>query len=67
MDLILIIGITVFFGMAALSAAAQRNAPPAAQVIVVRADQIREREGDSDMGFGILLLLAVIFGAIWLL
>lgn len=63
MDLLILIGITAFFGLAAISTIAQRNAAPPAQVFFVRADQLREREG-GDAGFGIFLLIAVIVGAI---
>jgi hypothetical protein len=68
MDLLIIIGITAFFGMAALSMVAHRNSPSPAQVILVRADQLKERDGDyGDAGLGIFLLIAVIVGAIWFL
>lgn len=68
MDLVILIGITTFFGLAALSTIAHRNAPPVAQVFLVRADQLRERDANQgEAGLGIFLLLAVIAGAIWLL
>jgi hypothetical protein len=68
MDLAILIGIAVFFGVAALSTVAQRNAPPAAPVIVVRAEQIKERAGEQgDAGFGIFLLFLVIVAAVYLL
>jgi hypothetical protein len=68
MDLLILIGITAFFGLAALSMIGQRNASQAAQLIVVRADQLKEREGDhGSAGFGIFLLFAVIAGAVFFL
>lgn len=69
MDLVIIIGIAIFFGIAAISTIAHRNQPPAPQVILVRADQLREaRESErSDAGVGIFLLLGVIIVAVWLL
>jgi hypothetical protein len=68
MDLAIIMGITIFFGIAALSTIAQRNGPPVAPVIVVRAEQIRDRSGEqSDGGFGIFLLFAAIVAAVYLL
>lgn len=68
MDLLIIIGITAFFGMAALSMIAQRNAPTPAQVILIRADQLKERDAErGDAGFGIFLLISVIGAAIWFL
>jgi hypothetical protein len=68
MDLAILIGIAVFFGVAALSTVAQRNAPPAAPVIVVRAEQFKERGGEQgDAGFGIFLLFIVIVAAVYLL
>jgi hypothetical protein len=68
MDLIILIGITAFFGLAALSTIAHRNTPPQAQVFVLRADQLREREIErGDAGFGIFLLVVVVIAAIWFL
>lgn len=68
MDLLIVGAITVFFGIAALSTIAQRNAPPAQPVLIVRADQLRERDGDGgDAGLGILLLFVAIVAAVWLL
>lgn len=67
MDLAILIGIAVFFGVAALSTVAQRNGPPAAPVIVVRAEQVKERGEQDDAGFGIFLLFAVIVAAVYLL
>jgi hypothetical protein len=67
MDLAILIGIAVFFGVAALSTVAQRNGPPVAPVIVVRAEQVKERGEHGDAGFGIFLLFAVIVAAVYLL
>jgi hypothetical protein len=68
MDLAILIGITIFFGIAALSTLAQRNAPPMSPVIVVRGEHARDKELDqSDAGFGIFLLIIVIVAAIWML
>lgn len=68
MDLLILIGISAFFGLAALSMIGQRNAPQAAQFILVRAEQLKERDGDAgSAGLGIFLLLAVIAAAVWLL
>ena len=69
MDLLIVIGIAIFFGIAALSTIAHRNQAPSAQVLLVRADQLKEaREADhGDAGLGIFLLIAVIAAAVWLL
>jgi hypothetical protein len=68
MDLLILIGITVFFGLAALSMISQRNTPQPTQVILLRADQLKERDGErGSSGFGIFLLFAVIAAAVWLL
>jgi hypothetical protein len=69
MDLVIIVGIVCFFGVAMLSTIAHRNNPPASQVILVRSEQLKElRESEhSEAGLGIFLLVAVIAGAIWLL
>ncbi len=68
MDLLIIAAITCFFGFVALSMIGSRNAPPSARVVVLRADQLSELDGErGSAGFGIFLLFAVIIAAIWLL
>lgn len=69
MDLLIVIGIAIFFGIAAISTIAHRNQTPAPQVILVRADQLKDaREAErGDAGLGIFLLVAVIAAAVWLL
>ncbi len=66
MDTLIMIGIMVFFGIAALSMIAQRRSPSTGPVFVVRADPA-ERLATGDNGFGIIILLLVIGVAIWLL
>jgi hypothetical protein len=63
MDLGIVIAITVFFGIAALSTIAHRNAPPSTQVVLVRAEQLKEAER-GEAGLGIFLLIAAIVAAI---
>lgn len=66
MELGIVIAITVFFGIAALSTITHRNTTPATQIVLVRADQLKEAE-HGDAGLGIFMLIAVISAAIWLL
>lgn len=63
MDLVIIVGMVSFFGLAVLSAVAQRSAPPPAPIIIVRAEPLLERDGEHGAGIGLLLLLAVVIGA----
>jgi hypothetical protein len=65
MELLAVIGITIFFGVVALSAIAQRATPPA-PVIYLKAEPV-ERRDQGDGGLGLILVLLAILGAIWLL
>lgn len=68
MDLLILVGVISFFGLALISTVAHRNTPPAAKIILVRADQLAEPQGDrGSAGFGIFLLLAVVLGALFFL
>jgi hypothetical protein len=66
MDTLIMIGIMVFFGIAALSTIVQRRSPSASPVFIVRADPT-EGLATGDNGFGFIILLLVIGVAIWLL
>jgi len=65
MELVIMIGIVSFFGIAAISTVAHRNTPPTTPILVVRAEQVKDAES-GDAGFGIFLLIAVIIAAIWI-
>ncbi len=66
MEPIVMIGMIVLVGGVILSTIAQRNAPPPAPVIVVRAEPL-ERVPAGDSGLSLVILLAVIAAAAWLL
>lgn len=66
MELIVMVGMIVLVGGVVLSTIAQRSGPPPAPVFVVRAEPL-ERASAGDSGFSLVILLAVIAAAVWLL
>ena len=65
MELVVMFGIVFFFGAVALSMVAQRNSPPQAPILVVRAESL-DKAASSDTGFSFVVLLFVIAAALWL-
>jgi hypothetical protein len=67
MELLIIIAITVLFGAVALSTVAQRTAQPP-QVVYIRAEQLDAlRAPGGEGGVALILFVAVVLVAIWLL
>lgn len=66
MELIGMIGFVFLLGGVILSTIAQRSGPPPAPIFVVRAEPL-ERASAGDSGFSLVILLAVIGLALWLL
>jgi hypothetical protein len=67
MELLIIIAISIFFGVVALSAVAQRTPQPP-QVVYIHAEQLdalRAPQGES--GAAIIMLCLVVLAAIYLL
>lgn len=59
-------GVLFFFGAVALSMVTQRGGPPPSPIFVVRAEPVEKLAG-ADAGWSLVILLAVIGAAIWLL
>ncbi|HMQ32611.1 MAG TPA: hypothetical protein PKD53_17905 [Chloroflexaceae bacterium] len=66
MELVVMVGMVVLVGGVVLSTIAQRNSPPPTPVFVVRAEPVDRLTG-SDTGISLVILLAVIAAAVWLL
>lgn len=67
MELLIIITISIFFGVVALSSVAQRTPQPP-QVVYIRAEQLDAlRAPQGEGGAAIILLCLVVLVAIWLL